>query len=112
MIRPLGERLLEKERTESRLKQGLKEVPEDISVKFEVIDELKQAKTSKTTKKLNRMRSSLDVQKVKKFTVQGQEARIEKLKIKAAEERMRVPEMAQEPVIGLNDKAKTRNQMF
>ena len=69
--RPLAERLLEKEKAESRIKQGLKQLPDDISVKFGVISDLKAAKTSKTAKKLHRMRSSFDVSKVKKCTISG-----------------------------------------
>ena len=58
------------------------------------------------------MRSSLDVEKVKKSTILGQEARIAKLKIKAAEERVRVPEQATEPKISLDEQARTRNQLI
>ena len=90
----------------------MKETPADISVKFGVVEDLKAAKVTKTTKKLNRMRSSLDVEKVKKSTILGQEARIAKLKLKAAEERVRVPEQATEPKIALDEQARTRNQLI
>ena len=50
----------------------------------------------------------MDVEKVKKCTILGQEARIAKLKLKAAEERERAPELASEPVVSLDEQAKTR----
>ena len=56
------------------------------------------------------MRSNLDVEKVKQRTILGQESRIEKFKIKAAEERVRAPESTTDnKIISQDEKAKTRN---
>ena len=67
-------------------------------------------KSSKTTvKKINRMRSNLDVEQVKKSAIFAQESRIAKLKIKDAEERVRVTEQPVEKTISQDEQAKTRN---
>ena len=68
LTRPLAEKLLQKDRAESRTKQGLKEFPEDVSKKIRVMKELK---TAKSTKKLHRMRSNLDIEAIKRYTIQG-----------------------------------------
>ena len=96
----LQDRLAKQERTEARLKQGLNSKTGDISTKLKIIGGEDQATSQvcRTTKKLNKMRTNVDIEMIKRRTVQGFENFLKKNKDQDASERVREPDIIADPV--------------
>ena len=97
---------------EARLKQGLNSSIGEISTKLKIVggDDQTQSQACKTTKKLNKMRTNVDIEMIKRRTVQGFEKFLKKNKDHDVEERVREPDIMADPVqISLDQKPMTRN---
>ena len=72
----------------------------EISTKLKIVGGGDQVtgQACKTTKKLSRMRTNVDIEMIKRRTVQGFEKFLKKNKDQDAEERVRVPDMMADPV--------------
>ena len=92
--------MAKQERTEARLKQGLNSKTGDISTKLKIIGGEDQATSQvcRTTKKLNKMRTNVDIEMIKRRTVQGFENFLKKNKDQDASERVREPDIIADPV--------------
>ena len=97
------------------MKQGLNSSAADISTKIKIIggDNQFNSQACKTTKKLNKMRTNVDIEMIKRRTVHGFENFLQKNKDQDAEERVREPDSMADPVkIALDKKPVTRNQLI
>lgn len=84
----------------------MKAEPEDVSSKIQIVGG--EGKVAvKSTKKLAKMRTNIDIDMIKRRTISGFESIIERKKAKDAEERVRVQELPEEKRIAADEKPKT-----
>ena len=104
----------DKERADSRLRQGLKAQPEEVITKIKIVggEDREASKACKTFKSLAQMRTNIDIETIKRLTIDGQIAKIEKNKAIGIKERERVPEKIDDTKVSVNEKANTLKSLL